>query len=80
MEKLHKLANFRTRLEAEAAAVLLKNAGIPYLLQSAEGMLHGPLLPGATIYVSQELAQEAREVLGLDDVEEFEFDDIRDGV
>ncbi len=68
MQKLHKLANFRTRLEAEAAANLLKNAGIPYLIQSAEGMLHGPLLPGATIYVAPELADEAREVLGLDDI------------
>ncbi|UCF18467.1 MAG: DUF2007 domain-containing protein [Gemmatimonadota bacterium] len=67
MHKLYKLANFRTRLEAEAAGNLLKNAGIPYLIQSAEGMLHGPLLPGATIYVAPELAEEAREIIGLDD-------------
>jgi hypothetical protein len=70
-----KLANFRTKTEAEAAAGLLKNAGIPYLIQSAEGMLHGPLFPGATIYVAPELLDEARDVLGItgEDDEELEF-------
>jgi hypothetical protein len=68
-----KIANFRTKAEAEAAAGLLKNAGIPYLIQSAEGMLHGPFFPGATIYVAPELAPLARDVLGLadDDPEPF---------
>jgi hypothetical protein len=69
MKDVVKLANFRTKIEAEAAAVLLKNAGIPYLIQSAEGMLHGPLFPGATIYVAAQAAAHAREVLEIDDPE-----------
>ena len=70
-----KIANFRTKVEAEATAVLLKNAGIPYLIQSAEGMLHGPLYPGATIYVAPEAAEHAREVLGIleEDPEDLDF-------
>ncbi|MGD2152017.1 MAG: hypothetical protein PVG79_02040 [Gemmatimonadales bacterium] len=75
MKDAVKLANYRTKTEAEAAAVLLKNAGIPYLIQSAEGMLHGPLFPGATIYIAPELLNEARDVLGItgDDDEQLEF-------
>ena len=75
MKDAVKLANFRTKTEAEAAAGLLKNAGIPYLIQSAEGMLHGPLFPGATIYVAPELLDKAREVFGMtgEDDEEPEF-------
>lgn len=65
MKDLIKIANYRTKIEAEAAAVLLQNEGIPYLIQSQEGMLHGPLTPGATIYVAPEAAEHAREVLGL---------------
>lgn len=67
MQDLVEVANFRTKVEAEAAAVLLKNAGIPYLIQSQEGMLHGPLYPGATIYVPPEAAADARDVLGTED-------------
>ncbi|UCC73933.1 MAG: DUF2007 domain-containing protein [Gemmatimonadota bacterium] len=70
MKDAVKVANFRTKTEAEAAAGLLKNAGIPYLIQSAEGMLHGPLNPGATIYVAPEAADRAREVLGIIDADE----------
>jgi hypothetical protein len=66
MEDLVEIANFKTKMEAEAAAVLLQNEGIPYLIQSQEGMLHGPFFPGATILVVPELAEEAREVLGID--------------
>lgn len=65
MKDAVKLANFRTKTEAEAAAGLLKSAGIPYLIQSAEGMLHGPLFPGATIYVPPEALDHARSILGL---------------
>lgn len=68
-----KIANFRTKTEAEAAAVLLRNAGIPCLIQSAEGMLHGPLFPGATIYVTPEAADHAREILGLAEEETEPF-------
>jgi len=67
MENLVAVANFKTKVEAEAAAGLLKNAGIPCLIQSQEGMLHGPLFPGATIHVAPELAEEARDVLGIAD-------------
>lgn len=65
-----KLANFRTKAEAEAAAQILKRNGIPCLIQSAEGMLHGPLFPGATLYVAPEAVEEAVELLDLDTEEQ----------
>ena len=58
------IANFRTKLEAEMAAGLLDNAGIPCLIQSTEGIFHGPLSPGATVLVSETVASHARVVLG----------------
>ncbi len=58
------VANFRTKLEAEIAAGLLESAGIPYLIQSTEGILHGPISPGATILVSESAVAHARAVLG----------------
>ena len=58
------IANFRTKLEAEIAAGLLDNAGIPSLIQSTEGILHGPMSPGATILVGETVASHARVVLG----------------
>ena len=69
MEELVAIANFMTKIEAEAAAGLLKNEGIPYLIQSQEGMLHGPINPGATIYVAPEVAEQALDVLGMADEE-----------
>ncbi|KPJ94202.1 MAG: hypothetical protein AMS18_04180 [Gemmatimonas sp. SG8_17] len=65
MQDLAEIANFNTRAEAEAAAGLLKNEGIPYLIQSQEGMMHGPLFPGTSILVAPEVAEQAREILGL---------------
>ena len=70
MNDLVAVANYKTKAEAEAAAGLLKYRGIPYLIQSQEGMLHGPLFPGATIYVISGLVREARDILGFDDDEE----------
>jgi hypothetical protein len=67
MQDLVEIANFKTRTEAEAAAGLLENEGIPYLIQSQEGMMHGPLFPGASIVVAPEVAEQAREILGLVD-------------
>ncbi len=58
------IANFRTKLEAEMAAGLLDNAGIPCLIQSTEGVLYGPMSPGATILVGETVASHARVVLG----------------
>ena len=58
------IANFRTKLEAEMAAGLLDNAGIPCLIQSTEGILYGPMSPGATILVGETVAPHARVVLG----------------
>ena len=58
------IANFRTKIEAEMAGTLLDNAGIPYVIQSTEGILHGPINPGATILVSGEAEADARVVLG----------------
>ncbi len=64
MEGPVQVANFRTKLEAEIAAGLLEGAGIPYIIQSTEGILHGPISPGATILVSESSADHARAVLG----------------
>ena len=50
-------------MEAEVAAGLLHAGEIPYVIQSAEGMLHGPLGPGATIFVREEDVGEAQELL-----------------
>ncbi|MEX0690612.1 MAG: hypothetical protein WD934_10670 [Gemmatimonadales bacterium] len=58
------VATFRTRAEAELAALSLQGAEIPYLIQSAEGMMHGPLGPGAQIRVLSAAAPAARELLG----------------
>lgn len=57
------IANFRTKLDAEIAAGLLDNAGVPYIIQSQEGMLHGPIVPGATILVSHEDEDQVRRIL-----------------
>jgi hypothetical protein len=60
------IANFRTRLEAELAARLLEGAAVPYVINSPEGMLHGPLGDGATILVREEDVELAREALAAD--------------
>lgn len=57
------VANFRTRLDAEMASQFLKAVGIPFVIQSAEGMLHGPIAPGASILVHPDQVEEARRVL-----------------
>lgn len=57
------VGNFRTKLDAEVAAGLLEGERIPYRIQSTEGMLHGPIAPGATIYVSSELHDRAKRLL-----------------
>lgn len=57
------IANFRTRLEAEMAGQLLDGAAVPYVINSPEGMAHGPLGNGATIMVRAEDVELAREVL-----------------
>lgn len=57
------VANYRSRLEAELAARLLEGAAIPYVINSPEGMLHGPLPGGATILVRAADADLARELL-----------------
>jgi hypothetical protein len=48
-----RVANFRTRAEAEAAGGLLAGAGIPYLIQSSEGM-GIPSPAGADLLVNAE--------------------------
>jgi hypothetical protein len=57
------VANFRTRLDAESAGGLLAHAGIPFLIQSPEGMGLGPLPQGASLIVRRDQAEAAREVL-----------------
>ena len=64
MEASVEIVNFRTKLEAEIAGGILESAGIPYLIQHSEGILHGPLGSGATILVSREVAAQARAALG----------------
>ncbi len=63
MHDPHPVANYRTKLEAEVAAGFLQTEGIPFVIQSAEGMLHGPLGAGATILVRVEDVAEARAIL-----------------
>lgn len=58
------IANYRTHLEAEVAAKLLEAAGVPYVINSQEGMLHGPMGDGATILVRAADADLARQALG----------------
>ena len=68
------IANFRTKVEAEIAGGLLEAAGIPYVLQSGEGILHGPLNPGASILVSEATQEHARAVLGKPSGEDWPED------
>ena len=51
MHDLAPVGNFRTMLEAEMAAGLLRDAEIPYLIQSAEGIGVVPVPGGATIMI-----------------------------
>ena len=64
MTDLVAIANFHTKAEAEMAGGLLEAAGIPYVIQSTEGILHGPINPGATLLVGEIAAPHARVVLG----------------
>jgi hypothetical protein len=57
------IARFRTRLDAEIAGGLLKAAGIPFLVQSPEGMGLGPLSQGTSLLVRQDQAVRARRLL-----------------
>jgi len=64
VEALAAVGNFRTRLEAEVAAGLLADAGIPYLVQSAEGVGVVPMPGGATLMVRRTDFAAAATVLG----------------
>lgn len=64
MSDLVAIANFQTKAEAEMAGGLLEAAGIPFVIQSTEGILHGPINPGATVLVGDAAAAHARAVLG----------------
>jgi hypothetical protein len=61
------IANFRTRLEAELAARLLDGAAVPYVINSGEGMFHGPLGAGATLLVRADDVELARDALAGDE-------------
>ena len=56
-------ANFRFRREAVTAKALLENAGIPSVIQSAEGSGFGPIAGGSSILVRPEDLGRARAVL-----------------
>ena len=64
MSDLHPVGNFRTMVEAEMAAGLLREAEIPYLIQSAEGVGVVPMPGGATILVRRSDFSQAARVLG----------------
>lgn len=57
------IANFRFRREAVMAQTLLENAGIPSVIQSAEGSGFGPIAGGSNILSRPEHAAEARRIL-----------------
>ena len=63
MSETVEVANFRTRVEAEIAGALLDNADIAYVIQSQEGMLHGPMSTGATLLVSKGNLERAAVIL-----------------
>jgi hypothetical protein len=62
---LHAIGNFRTVVEAEVSAGLLREADIPYLIQSAEGIGLLPVTGGATILVRPDDFAQAAKVLGF---------------
>lgn len=63
MTALARVANFRHRLDAEAASGLLKGARIPCVIQSAEAAGFGPLPIGTELLVRAEQLEQARRVL-----------------
>ena len=64
MSDLQAIGNFRTVVEAEVVAGLLREAEIPYLIQSAEGIGLLPVTGGATILVRPDDLPQAARVLG----------------
>ena len=64
MSDLVAIGNFHTKAEAEMAGGVLEAVGIPYVIQSTEGILHGPISPGATLLVGEAAAPHARAALG----------------
>ncbi len=57
------VATFRTRLDAESAGGLLEHAGIPFVIQSPEGIGMGPLPQGASLLVRADELEAAKQVL-----------------
>jgi hypothetical protein len=57
------VANFRFRREAVTAKTVLENAGIPCLVQSAEGSGFGPIAGGSSVLVRPEDLDRARQLL-----------------
>jgi hypothetical protein len=64
MTDLQAIGNFRTTVEAEVAAGLLREAEIPYLIQGGEGTGVVPMSGGATILVRSGDLPDAARVLG----------------
>jgi hypothetical protein len=58
------VVSYRTRLEAEVAAAVLAANGLPYVIQSGEGAMYGPLPRGTSILVRASDVELARELLG----------------
>jgi len=63
MENPVVVATFRSRMEAEVASNLLARQGIPFVIQSPEGMQYGPLPQGARVLVRPRDLEAARTVL-----------------
>lgn len=66
MKSFVALANFRTRLEAETVAGLLKGADVTFLIQSLEGAGIVPGPRGATIMVRPEDLEKSKVVIDVD--------------
>ncbi len=63
MDDATPIANFRFRRQAVMAGGVLDNAGIPYVIQSAEGSGFVPLPAGTTILVRPDDADRAKTIL-----------------
>ena len=57
------VARFHDRAQAEMAAELLEQEGIPSVIQSPEGMWLGPMPQGAALLVREDQQSQARAIL-----------------
>jgi hypothetical protein len=63
MESLVTVANFRTRIDADAASGFLRSERIPFVVRSGEGAGLGPLAGGTDLLVRAIDSERARQIL-----------------